>query len=61
MNCKITQLNKYDEAEREDYDAEESRYGSAITQDEVGNKIVNKLMLNEVFLAEKDASKTSIY
>ena len=61
MNCRIKQLGKYDETEREAYDEQEKRYGSDITEDEEGNLIVNKLILNEDFLAEKDASKTSIY
>lgn len=59
--CKITAMGKYDESQRDEYDEQEARYGSKIFCDQDGNLIINKLMLNEVFLAEKDASKTSIY
>ena len=57
MMCKVTQLEKYNEDDKEQYE-KAILQGSKISCAD-GNKVIEKLMLNEVFMAEKDPSKTS--
>lgn len=61
MNAKVTELEKFDCDKKQEYKDQCIKQGCKIESDENGNMIINKLVLNEVFLAEKDASKTSTY
>ena len=61
MNVKVTQLEKFDEDQTEAYRQQCLEQGCSISCDDHDNMIIDKLMLNEVFLAEKDTSKTSMY
>ena len=53
MNCKITQSIYDEESQYEEEDV------TILKEQEL--RITNKLALNEVFMAEKDASKTTAY
>ena len=60
MLCKVTQMEGYNEDNKDQYELAKKQ-GGKITCDDAGNKVIEKLMLNEVFFAEKDPSKTSTY
>lgn len=60
MLCTVTQMESYAKDKTSEYD-KAKRQGTRIYSDESGNKITERLILNEVFLAEKDPSKTSTY
>ena len=59
MKSRVTCLEKFDESQQDYYDELVRQQGCQVSHDDEGALIIEKIALNEVFLAEKDASKTS--
>lgn len=59
MKSRVTCLEKWKDGHIEEYETLRKQQGCSISHDDDGSVIIEKLALNEIFLAEKDAAKTS--